>query len=481
MKNKKILLLLLLIFLLGFFLRFWKIEENFIFSAEQGVEILEIKNFIINREIPLYGPPASHSWFRFGPFYYWLMMPVMVLFNFNPIGGAYLGVLAGSLMVFLNFFFVAKIFNQKIALISSFLMVISPFLIEFSRSARFYFLVAMPFYLLLWSAYKFWQGEGRYLFWLGLSLGIIFNFHLSPLIITPAIFLILSVKRKSLRLKNIGQGFLGILIPSFAFLVYDFTHGLSMSTKMLAWIPYRVAGFLGFYPKNNFTLDVLKESLQIFINFFSETFIIGQKNLVILITIVMIAFLVFNFKKALQSKKKEDFGWFFLFWTLIFGLFGLFVHGSSPKQYFIIICPVLILIFSLFLEKLWRSVGKIVVVGILLILTLFNLRYFFSSSGFYGHCQSFLCLKNQKEIIKKIVDDAQGKNFELRRVGEFDYYQGQYAQNYQYLAWWLGNQPVEGAKLRYTIYEQTERFPSEVKEKEKKLKVGSVYILKEND
>jgi hypothetical protein len=384
-------------------------------------------------------------------------------------------------MVFLNFFFVRKIFNLKIALISSFLMVTSPFLIEFSRSARFYFFVAIPFYLLLWSAYKIWQGERRFLFWLGLSLGIIFNFHLSPLIITPAIFLVLLVKRKNLRLKNLGQGFLGILIPSLPFLVYDLTHGLEMTTRMLLWIPYRVAGFLGFFPKNNFTLDILKENLQIFINFFSETFIIGQKNLGILMTLVIIAFLVLNIKKAFKFKKKEDFGWFFLFWILIFGLFGLFVHGSPPKQYFIIMAPVLILIFSLFLEKLWKRIGGIWVVGMVLILTIFNLKYYFSSSGFYGNCQSFLCLKNQKEIIKTIVDDARGKNFELKRVGEFDYYQGQYAQNYQYLAWWLGNQPEEGTRLRYTIYEQTERFPSEVKEEGKRLKVGSVYILKEND
>lgn len=481
MKSKKIFFLLTLIFLVGLFLRFYKINENLLLNAEQGQNYLAIKTAFVSRQLPLLGPPASHLFYQ-GPLYYWLMVPLMILTNFHPATGTYLGIMAGSIMVLLNYFVIKKVFNQKVALFSSLLIAVSPIWVYFSREARFYFLAVIPFYFLFWFLCEFWQGKGRFLFWAGLAFGAMLNFHLGSIALTPSILIILWVKRKNLKIKTLLLGLLGFLVPNFPFLIYDLTHGLAISLKLLIWIPYRVIGFLGFYPKNNLTLEVLRENLQAFLRFFGENFILGEERVGILLVAVLVGFLVFNYQKVFAFKKKKDFGWFFLLWVLSLFSLAVFIHGSPPRHYFISILPLPIIIFSLQWERLWKNnLGRVLICLFLLLIAGFNWRFFLDSPAFYAfNGDSPLFFRFQEKVMKMIVEDAQGEKFNLKRVGEFDYYPGEYAQNYRYLAWWLGNEPTEEpVNLRYTIYEDLNRFSNDIEERGEIFKVGRVLILKE--
>jgi hypothetical protein len=160
-----------------------------------------------------------------------------------------------------------------------------------------------------------------------------------------------------------------------------------------------------------------------------------------------------------------------LLW-LGWGLLALFIHGNPPIHYFLPLFPLPIIIFSLFLSDLWiKKLGKVVVCGLLFIISFINLNFFFSEKWFFLPQDKmqleplYVPYSLQKEVAKTIVKDAQGKPYNLSRVGPYDYFEGNYAQNYQYLAWWFGNEPVEEkTKLRYTIYE-----------------AGEIVILKEGE
>ncbi len=479
MKAKKIIYLVLLIFLIGFFLRFFKIQENLIFTAEHGRDYLAIKSAIFSRQLPLLGPPGSHGFYQ-GPLYYWLMMPLMLVFGFHPLIGAWVGIIAGSFVILLNYWVIKKIFNQSVALFSSLLIAISPIWIYFSREGRYYFLTATLFYLLFWFLNEFWQGKGKSLFWAGLAYGAMLSFHLGSIALAPAIMAIFWVKRKKLKKEDIARGLIGFSIPNLPFLINDLTHGF-MSSKLLIWIPYRVIGFLGFYPKNNLTPEVLRENVQAFLKFFGENFTMHKVRFDLILIAVIIGFLIFNYKKAFTFKAKKDFGWFFLFWSLLLFSLALFVHGSPPRHYFITILPLPIIIFSLCLEKLWKGyLGKALIILLFLLMIGFNKGFFFDSPAFYAATgDSLLFFKPQEKIVRMVVVDAQNRPFILKRVGEFDYYPGEHAENYRYLAWWLGNEPSEEAtKLSYTIYEDLNRLPAEIKEK-RIFKVGKVFVLRE--
>jgi hypothetical protein len=85
----------------------------------------------------------------------------------------------------------------------------------------------------------------------------------------------------------------------------------------------------------------------------------------------------------------------------------------------------------------------------------------------------------QQKITKKIIQDADGKEYRLKRVGLYDKFEENYAQNYIYLLWWYGNEPQKDAKITYTIYESS--IPNKVKNNNmiKKYSISNIILTKE--
>src|SRR5258706_1472328 len=118
--------LLICILVIGIFLRWYKIEHNFNFTAEVGDNLLDIKNAFIQKYIPLKGPPTSHPWLSFGPLFYWIYGPILILAHFNPLSHAYFSLVIGILILVANYFFIKRLFSSTVAVISTFLLAISP-------------------------------------------------------------------------------------------------------------------------------------------------------------------------------------------------------------------------------------------------------------------------------------------------------------------------------------------------------------------
>src|SRR3990170_7826448 len=138
--------LLVFAVVLGTFLRLYRLEENLVFHGELGHNYLAIKDFIIERTVPLLGPPTSHPWLAFGPLYYWIMAPIMVLARFDPRAGSLVMAFLSSAALVLAYGVLRRLFNKRIATLSTFLMAISPAWISLAREARFYSLVPLLFF-----------------------------------------------------------------------------------------------------------------------------------------------------------------------------------------------------------------------------------------------------------------------------------------------------------------------------------------------
>lgn len=461
-------LMIFFILILAAFLRFFRIEENFIFSGEVGHNFLAIKNAISSSQLPLLGPPTSHSWLSFGPLFYWIFGPFLWLAKFNPLAGAYFGASVGVLVVLANYLVVRKIFGQSVALFSSFLIVISPLWLQFTREARFFSLVLPFVYLLLWALVK------KKFFLLGLAFGTMLNFHYTPLIFIPVILSLILTKNLKVGKNQIIGSLVGFSIPSLPILIYDLGHRFEMVSKLLLWVPYRVAGFIGLYPKNTISISLIKENLASFYNFFNLSFLPKENLLVPILLIILTIFAIQKIRNTLI--------WFWLGWGLVL----LFVHGAPPIHYFLPLFPLPILIFSLFLADLWiKKLGKVIVCGLLFVIFFVNLNFFFSEKWFFLPQERiwpgtfYVPYKIQKEIIKTIINDTAGRPYNLKRVGPFDYFEGNYAQNYQYLAWWFANEPTQTeVKLDYTIYENQTKMS---KEAIKRFEVANITILKEGE
>ena len=420
---------LLLIVLLALFLRAYKFADNFNFNAEFGDNLLDVKNAIGANFLPLVGPQTSHPWLSFGPFYYWLLIPVMKIFNFEPLAAGWIGIVVGVAVVVANYYVINKIFSKTVALLSSFLIAVSPLWVSYSKDARFFFFVTLLFYPFFWSLYK------KNFFWAGFWFGLMFSFHYSPVIF---VVVILIFWKEKISPKMLPRILVGMLLPNIPLLIYDSQHAFRMISNFLLWIPYRIAGFLGFYPKNNFTLETFAGNLNLVNEFIGKSFTLNEKLWPIISMFILALSLYFLIKKS---------GKLFLTFSFAVGIVAIFVHGDAPLHYFLPIFPIPLIIFSLFIDSL-KDKRKYFFFLLLTILFLLNFNGLLRNTAPVSY-------KVLKEISGFIVKDAKGQPFSLKRVGSYDYFEENFSQNYRYLMWLYGNEPVKKANLVYTIYEDT--------------------------
>ena len=463
------------IIILALFLRSVNLPWRFPFSGEIGDNLLEIRNYISNKSIPLKGPPTSHEWLSFGPFYYWIMIPFLILFKFNPLFSAYLGALLGSIIVIVNYIVINNIFGKRIALISSLIISISPLFLSFSLDSRFYYFAVLFYYPLLYFLNRFWKGNVKSLFLVGVSFGLMLNFHYSSLLLFPSVILVIYLKRKYLKFKNYLLCFLGFLLVNVSLLIYDFNSGFVMLRNFLLWIPYRLLGFFGLMQRNTANLSSISGSLFAFIQAIGKTITLDN-NCWLFIALFITGYVFYKVKK--KDFKINKFPWVFLISSIIFSLIGIIIHGNVPLHYLIPIFPITTIIISFSFSDLVK--GKKVYAAILLIIFLLSNKYYkeilFNKDDYVSLKPLFVSFGIQKKITLAIINDAKGQKFVLGRVGPYDYFKENYAQNYIYLLWFFGNEPIKNAGLKYTIYEDTTSLPENAKNKI--IWVDSIAILK---
>lgn len=483
MKKRLTFILLFLLLVFGFLLRAYNLKNSFSFSGEFGDNFLDIKNAAVQKIIPLSGPPVSHPWLKFGPLYYWLMIPLVIFFDFSVYVGAWFGIVMGTLLILVNYLVIEKIVNKKVALISSTLISISPLLISFSRDARFFFITTLVFYVFLyclWNFNKTKKGE----FFLGLSYSLFFNFHYSPILLFPVLVYFLFLKRKEITIKKYINLFIGLFIPFIPLIIYDFKNKFEMFVKLFLWVPYRFAGFFGLYPKNNISFFTLNQSFKATMEFVGKSFTYRSIYWPYVLVLFLLIY-VFVCLKYLRSKK-YSFVDSFMYLSLFIAILAIVVHGDVPVHYYLPVFPIPIIIVSMFIDKIIQknnSVFKGIILVIIVLIFCNNLSFFYKFyKGFNENSFSintnFVSVNLQEKVAQFIVDDSDNKNYSLIRVGPNDQFEENYSQNYRYLLWLYGNEPIENSSLSYTIYENIDKLPKEI---ENINYIGPIGIVKNEE
>jgi len=139
MKIKKNTLIFIAIIILGFVLRFYRLGSLPSLNADEAAigynvfSLIETGKDEHGNVWPLQF--QSFNDYKPGGFFY-VVLPFVKLFGLNVWAVRIPGALLGGLTVVVLYFFVKKVFlDQKLALIASFLLAISPWHIHFSRGA----------------------------------------------------------------------------------------------------------------------------------------------------------------------------------------------------------------------------------------------------------------------------------------------------------------------------------------------------------
>lgn len=229
---------IILILVLGAYLRLYRISDYMTFLGDEGRDVLVVKRMLVDHKFTLLGPTASVGGFFLGPIYYYFMLPFLWFFRLDPVGPAVMVALFGVGTVCLLYKVGRDFFDQKTGLMAALLYALSPLVIAYSRSSWNPNLV--PFFSLA-LIYTLWlvveKDKWKYLFLTGLFLGIGLQLHyLFTFLIPVAVSYLLIYGRAWTKIKYHLLAFLGFLVGYSPFLAFEARHGFPNTQTVLKFI-----------------------------------------------------------------------------------------------------------------------------------------------------------------------------------------------------------------------------------------------------
>lgn len=232
-------LLITLILLVASCLRFYQMDRLTTFGGDQGYDFEQIRNIVVNRDPTLLGPKIgpynSLGNLYLGPAYYYLLLPSLVLSNFDPLGPEVFTIILSIITIYLTYLISLRFFNKYIAISSALLLAINPFLINQSRSASNPHLTPFFATLAILCLFQTIQEKSNKNIWplvIGICCGISFQLHyLGIVLLIFCIGLLLFRKTKAVPIVIVG--FLAAILPQ---IIFEIRHNFFVTNLVIRTI-----------------------------------------------------------------------------------------------------------------------------------------------------------------------------------------------------------------------------------------------------
>ncbi len=232
----------LLVFLIAFFLRAQEtISHNFLFLMDMGRDMMAVKSIVFDHHLTLIGPYTSLGGVFQGPLWYYLLAIPTVLTKGDPWGTIVLMLIISLSTAVVAFLWMKKLFGYNAAIITFFLISISPEAI----AAATYSWNPHPMWLLLtiyvFLLYEIKKGKQRYHLFLWPVVALLFHFEaaLGFFILLATIFYTVLFARKSTQTKYF---LLAVLLAGLFFLpqiIFDLRHNFLMTKSVVSPVQWR--------------------------------------------------------------------------------------------------------------------------------------------------------------------------------------------------------------------------------------------------
>ncbi len=191
----KLNLILVFVFLIGIFLRLYKISTTQPFLMDEARDAYMVRGIITGDQYPLVGPTTSFKQIYLGPLYYYLLVPFLWLFQNYPLGITYASAITGIITLAVAYLVTKKLFSTETAILATGLYAISATAVNHSRVAWNPYFLPLLGILYLKIGSQIWrhrQSATTYPL-LFLLIGIGWHFHAtSLLLLVPTTILIIS-------------------------------------------------------------------------------------------------------------------------------------------------------------------------------------------------------------------------------------------------------------------------------------------------
>jgi hypothetical protein len=339
-------IVLILIFVLFFLLRFYLLEKRFGFGWDQEYYGLQVYKIIKEHKLTLIGPRVvSDTGFFLGPYFIYLLVPFFIITKLHPMALLLFVYVANIVFFILAFSIIKKLFGFRVTILFLTFWAFSKDLIIFDTIAWNPLLVPTGVLLVYLLMFKIYQNKKRLINWftLGIILGLFLNIHFQFIfvIIMSFIFLfhLLFQNKKALskyqtHILSLLFGFALMFLPT---LMFDLRHNFLNSKQFFSFI--QNSGVNSVVPDYFAWVPVLTNFLKPFV-FISNNW---------LMIFYFICLLILNYFLYKQSKKASFEKSFWLsqlpIWVITMVVF--IKYGRRPSEYyFLFLLPIIYLMLS---------------------------------------------------------------------------------------------------------------------------------------
>ncbi len=326
--------LFVVIIFISIFLRFYDYSNRWGLAYDQANAAIIGRYALFNNQLPMLGPFSSAGPFQTGGEYYWLVMlgtaiyPFSVLSPWIALTG--LSVLFVALLMLLG----RKLENAQLGLVAGLLAAVSPGgisqAINLTNQSPLSFTSLLALFAMVWYLRT---DQKRFLFFMGLFVGLGSSIHLQGAALIFLILISLLIKRPNLKgLIFLG---LGLIIPWLPVLWVDF-HNNFMNTHNMYYY-YR-------YDQYNISLDVLGRRWLTYIGIFwpqAWANIVGGFDFTgyLLMGLTIIVTLVNGIKQRISKE------WIAIIGSFLCAILMLrYVHTPLFDSYLVFLHPIIFLI-----------------------------------------------------------------------------------------------------------------------------------------
>jgi 4-amino-4-deoxy-L-arabinose transferase-like glycosyltransferase len=412
--------IILIILLVGLFLRIYNYKELFLYTHDQDLAGWFVKDVVVNHHLRLIGQETSTEGIFIGAFFYYLLIPFYLLFGMDPIGGVFLVLLIGLFTIWSFYFVFGKVFSKDVGLIAALLYSVSFYTVFNDREI----VPTMP--VILWTVWFLWgiflllKGKQKFAYpFLGVLFALTWHLNVALVLLIPVVILAQFLSNKRMRLRYAFNGLVMLVLVSLPFIIFELRHNFVQTRSLIAAFTTNQQDIVSGSEK--FTRTLLLFSKDIHNLLWGDIARFGYNVDLILFIAV---FILLAYKKIIGRKIQLVFGMWIITYVVFFSL-----YSKRLSEYYLNgVVVIFIGIFSLFLAWLIKHRGrKLLGFFAIMALVLINLTRFFkipvNRSGYV----------ERQEITKYIEKDARDHGFPCVSVSYIT--DPGYDRGYRYFLW----------------------------------------------
>src|SRR3989344_3348777 len=213
---------IILLLILSFLLRIYKLEELFYFSYDEAIPAFVGRKLIKFGDISLLGGVTPFG-FHLAPYFYWFLAGLLFLGNLSPIIWGWAGAFLSVVTTFMMWLVGTTFFNKKVGFLAASLWTFSYLANVYDRHLWALYWGPLISLIVIYSLYKIVKGNEKFIYFLGITLALALHADLSNLVFIALVTVVWVFYRIPIKKSTI----VAVLIIIFSFspiIVFDLTH-----------------------------------------------------------------------------------------------------------------------------------------------------------------------------------------------------------------------------------------------------------------